>query len=790
MPRSLPRLLLFTILGVLVSAAPLAAATRTWTGTASTQWSNAGNWGGTAPSTGDDLVFPAGGANQSTVNDYAAGTLFNSITISGSGYTLGGNAIILGAGGLTSSATDGTINLTTITLGASQTWTTPTLTSLYIVNSAVQLNGNTLTFDDASSSVIVTVNGVISGTGAIVKNLGGILELNGVNTYAGPTTVNAGYLDAGSSTAAGVADGIAANGTTVNAGASFAVLNGVTLGNEWITVTGFGQSNNGALQNGCGTAVYNGPVVISGSILRILSCGPGGATTFNGAISGGATTIEIVGSSPLTFTNSANSFTGNLVIQTFTTPFTVNIGANNAIPAGVTVDVETNETLALNNFNDTIAGLAGDGNVSLGSGTLTIAGTTTGTFSGAISGTGNLVLSGAQTLSLTGANTATGTLTDMGSGLVISGAGWPGPVMLNNGSSAGLSNSTTIGPLTVTNSQVTPGGGGTGIANTGNLTFLAGAQYHVLLNGTTAGSFSRLNVTGTVSLGGAQLIVTPGATFPAGTQFIVIDNDGVDAVTGTFGGLGNGATFAAGGQNFTVSYTGGTGNDVVLTAAGTTTTTTLLSSANPSTFGQNVTFTATVSPNGGVPTPTGTVSFFNGATLMGSSAVNGAGVATFSTNALTLGLHQITGVYSGDANFTGGTSSPLPQQVNQASTTTGLTSSANPSTAGQSVTFTATVTPANGGAPTGTVSFYDGVTLLGSGTLNGAGVATFFTSTLAVGPHSITATYNGDTNFTGSTSALLSQAVNSAVAVPALDARALAALALLLAIAGAWWLKR
>ena len=62
------------------------------------------NWGGTAPVAGDDLVFPAGAARLSNTNDFGDGTAFNSITISGTGYTLAGNRIALGAGDLASTA--------------------------------------------------------------------------------------------------------------------------------------------------------------------------------------------------------------------------------------------------------------------------------------------------------------------------------------------------------------------------------------------------------------------------------------------------------------------------------------------------------------------------------------------------------------------------------------------------------------------------------------------------------------------------------------------------------------
>src|ERR1035441_9919805 len=94
------------------------------------------------------------------------------------------------------------------------------------------------------------------------------------------------------------------------------------------------------------------------------------------------------------------------------------------------------------------------------------------------------------------------------------------------------------------------------------------------------------------------------------------------------------------------------------------------------------------------------------------------------------------------------------------SSTTTLTSSQNPSLSGGAATFTATVT-GSGGTPTGTVTFMDGTTALGTGTLNGSGVAYFGTGALAAGPaHSITAVYSADVNFNASTSSVLSQTVS------------------------------
>ena len=109
-----------------------------------------------------------------------------------------------------------------------------------------------------------------------------------------------------------------------------------------------------------------------------------------------------------------------------------------------------------------------------------------------------------------------------------------------------------------------------------------------------------------------------------------------------------------------------------------------------------------------------------------------------------------------------GSGPPLPP-VNS---TTTLTSSPNPSVSGQSVTFTATAVAVlpGAGTPTGIVTFKDGTTTLGTGTLT-AGSATFSTSTLTASTHSITAVYSGDTHFTTSTSAPLTQTVNQAPAI-------------------------
>jgi hypothetical protein len=187
--------------------------------------------------------------------------------------------------------------------------------------------------------------------------------------------------------------------------------------------------------------------------------------------------------------------------------------------------------------------------------------------------------------------------------------------------------------------------------------------------------------------------------------------------------------------------------------------TTLLSPLNPSTFGQTVTFTATVAGMGG--TPTGTVTFSDSGNPLGNNALNVSGQASFSTASLSAGPHSITATYGGDTSFSGSSSSVLAQTVNKAATSTTVISNANPLTFGQSVTFTATVTSV-GGTPTGTVTFLDSGNPLGSSAINGSGQASFNTSSLAGGGHTISASYGGDSNFLSSNSANLMQNVNPA----------------------------
>ena len=137
---------------------------------------------------------------------------------------------------------------------------------------------------------------------------------------------------------------------------------------------------------------------------------------------------------------------------------------------------------------------------------------------------------------------------------------------------------------------------------------------------------------------------------------------------------------------------------------------TLTSSLNPSTYGQSVTFTATIPP-----AATGTMQFLDNGVAMGSPVAVVSGVATYTTSAITVGTQAITAYYSGDSNYSPATSLPVNQVVNSTATVTQISSSLNPSTYGSPVTFSSSVN-SNGTnpAPTGTVTFFDGTTNIGS----------------------------------------------------------------------------
>lgn len=236
---------------------------------------------------------------------------------------------------------------------------------------------------------------------------------------------------------------------------------------------------------------------------------------------------------------------------------------------------------------------------------------------------------------------------------------------------------------------------------------------------------------------------------PATIQDDVLTITGAGVVTVEASQAGDGVNWAAAApvdQSFTINQAVTT---VVLHANGS-------HSGNvTATAGQLITLTATVSPpSQGAGLPTGTVTFMDGAIVLGTAALDNNGVATFKIASLASGRHTITAVYGGDDNFTGSTSAVLTETVQRAASHVGLTSSAHSARLGQVVSLTARVGSSTPGAPapSGVVTFKDGGVVVGRATVKN-GVAVLHLAKLHRGRHTLTAVYGGDADFLGSSSA-------------------------------------
>lgn len=180
------------------------------------------------------------------------------------------------------------------------------------------------------------------------------------------------------------------------------------------------------------------------------------------------------------------------------------------------------------------------------------------------------------------------------------------------------------------------------------------------------------------------------------------------------------------------------------------TTTAVTSTPNPSALGSTARLTATVTSvsasDGPRPNPTGSVTFSDGATTLGTVFLtatglgSGASQAMLNTTALAAGSRSITASYTPTLTFIESTSFAHVHQVD-IPTSTVVTSTPNPSLLGGPATITATVT-SPGPTPTGTVAFFDGGSPLGTVALDPSGQASLSVSALAAGPRPITASFS------------------------------------------------
>ena len=180
--------------------------------------------------------------------------------------------------------------------------------------------------------------------------------------------------------------------------------------------------------------------------------------------------------------------------------------------------------------------------------------------------------------------------------------------------------------------------------------------------------------------------------------------------------------------------------------------------SSPRAYGTTLTFTATVSSG------TGNVVFKDGVTTIGTVALTN-GTAQLQVGSLGVGDHSITANYAGDDSHASSVSSAVPFTVSLISTTTSLdVSPASPQNSGTQLTLTATVS-----SGTGTVQFKDGAAALGSPVAVSNGQAQYQTSALAVGAHTLSAVYSGDTTHDTSQSSGSSYTINSAAQISIVD---------------------
>ncbi len=250
---------------------------------------------------------------------------------------------------------------------------------------------------------------------------------------------------------------------------------------------------------------------------------------------------------------------------------------------------------------------------------------------------------------------------------------------------------------------------------------------------------------------------TPGGPTPTGT---VSFQEGA-TVLGTATLRRGSATYSSsslslGAHSITVLY-GGDGSDapgesapLTQIVARASTQVTLTSSAEPAVFGSGATVKAAVravAPGHG--TPTGSVTFSEGASTLATVALNSSANATYRLSELSVGQHTITATYSGSEDFSGAEPQSLIQTIVRAESKITLSRSANPAKSGSAAFVKAVVkavAPGNG-TPTGAVTFSEDASILAVVTLE-EGIAKLPVGGLPVGEHTITASYEGDQDFT------------------------------------------
>jgi hypothetical protein len=321
---------------------------------------------------------------------------------------------------------------------------------------------------------------------------------------------------------------------------------------------------------------------------------------------------------------------------------------------------------------------------------------------------------------------------------------------LGNGSNAPLR---FLGPVVVDSAQdVYVLGEGTGQLP------LGGGKVSTL-NGNDTVYVAKLNPSGSQVLFGTTFGGPGNGSERAGG--LAVDSSGAIYVGGSIGAGGSFSTPGA----FQQAYAGG-GTDAFVAKVVPFVVSNTVLAVSPATasFGQSVTLTANVTGPTGASTPTGTVTFNDGAKALGTGTLNASGVATYTTSTLAPNNYSLTAAYGGDATYSSSTSTAQTLAVTAIGTSTALTVAPNPAVTGQTVTFTAMVTSASGTAiPTGTVTFLNGTATLSAIAVDATGKANFISSTLTAATYNVTAMYSGDADHATSTSSAVTVTVTTAL---------------------------
>ena len=254
------------------------------------------------------------------------------------------------------------------------------------------------------------------------------------------------------------------------------------------------------------------------------------------------------------------------------------VGAQNGIPSGSPVQIEPGAQLSIGGFNQITGSISGAGTIDVvTSGNLIVGQTIDSTLSSVLTGDGTFTKSGSSELVYTGSSPAyTGDIIVDGGILVLNGSigsGAPGQTLgVGGGLTRTLKGSGSFDGKVRVQGTFAPGNS-PGIFSTGDFELTATGTLESELGGSGLNpgvDYDQVDVTGTVTLAGSLDTILYSNITSTVDEFVIINNDGADSVIGTFVGLAEGATIVDGPISYTVSYVGGDGNDVTLTALNTT----------------------------------------------------------------------------------------------------------------------------------------------------------------------------------------------------------------------------